>query len=159
IEQRHLDILCERTPESDRPRLKLLCASFPDLAVEPNSISATLVARLLHFLDGETIERSALKLREWIAPGGKVFVVSETPFVGTLTSFTEEYLRRKGEGDPWPGLIADMHAHHPRASALPKLGNWLDVDVLTRVFSSAGFKIEECSFFARPEFPDWLQLD
>jgi hypothetical protein len=35
----------------------------------------------------------------------------------------------------------------------------LDPDVLRRLFSEAGFMIEECRTFARPEFPADIQLD
>ncbi len=159
IDERHLNILYERVPSADRSRLQLLCGPFPDIEVQADSVSATLICRVLHFFDGAAIELSAKKVREWTVSGGKVFVVSETPFVGTLKLFSDEYTRRKKEGDPWPGLILDMQSYTPRASGLPKLGNWLDKDVLTRVFCAAGFSIDECEYFARPEFPDWLQLD
>ena len=159
IEEKHLQVLYHRVPDADRCRLRLLCGPFPDLDIEADSLGAALICRVLHFFDGETIERAANNLNRWIRPGGKVFVISETPFVGTLKAFASEYARRKEEGDSWPGLIIDMQAYTARAGALPKLGNWLDVDVLTLVFSGAGFIVEHCDYFARPEFPQWLQLD
>ncbi|MBX9666521.1 MAG: class I SAM-dependent methyltransferase [Candidatus Obscuribacterales bacterium] len=159
IDERHLNILYDRVPAAERSRLELLCGQFPNIEVKAESLAATLICRVMHFFDGAAIELSAKRVHEWTVSGGKVFVICETPFVGTLTAFADEYARRKDQGDPWPGLILDMHSYTPRASGLPKLGNWLDRDVLTRVFSEAGFAIDECEYFARPEFPDWLQLD
>ncbi len=159
IDGRHLAVLEQRVPEHARTRLSLLCGEFPNLDIESDSLGAVLAARLFHFLDGDTIERSAQKLFSWLAPGGKVFIVAETPFVKTLIGFREEYKQRKESGDPFPGLIQDMLVFSPHATMIPKLGNWMDVDVLTRVFSASGFTIEECAYFARPEFPSWLQLD
>jgi hypothetical protein len=37
--------------------------------------------------------------------------------------------------------------------------HFLDPDVLSRVFTESGFRIDEATMFARPEFPEDIQLD
>lgn len=161
LDPRHLEILGARVPAESRGRLTLAPGAFPDaLALAPGSLGAALACRLLHFFDGPALERAAAKLHEWLAPGGKAFVVCETPFIGTARRFMPTYLERKKAGARWPGLIEDTSVFDPdRAAQLPPLVHLLDEDVLRRVFEGAGFTVERCELFARPEFPPQIRLD
>jgi polyketide synthase PksJ len=114
----------------------------------------------MHFFDGPKIQRAAEKVMGWLAVGGKVFVVSETPFLGTIRSFFPTYQARVKAGDLWPGLVENVAAHDPtRADILPPLMHFLDEPTLRRVFSKAGFVIERLEMFARPDFAPDIQLD
>src|ERR1700722_18147041 len=62
IDERHLQLLAQRSPEAHRGRLTLIRAPFPDFDVAPNSLRAVLICRVMHFLDGQTIERAANNL-------------------------------------------------------------------------------------------------
>ncbi len=160
IDERHLNMLMGRVDPELWDRVELLSGDFPELPINSSSLGAALVCRVLHFFEGERVERSAEALFGWLKPGGKVFIVTETPFVGTLRKFADEYARRKQHGDPWPGLITNMSFYSgKRAGTIPEFANWLDPDVLNRVFKQAGFEIERCHTFARPEFPEDLQWD
>lgn len=161
LDPRHLAILEQRVPAADRARLTLLPGAFPDgLELAPGSLGAVLVCRVLHFFEGEAIERSAEAVARWLAPGGKAFVVGETPFIGTARAFFPTYETRRRAGDPWPGIVRDVGAHDPkRAGSLPKLMHLLDEAVLRRVFTRAGLVVEKAGTFARPEFPKDIQLD
>jgi len=161
LDARHLEILSERVPHEARERLTLAPGQFPDeLDLAPRNLGAVLACRILHFFDGPALERAAAKLFDWTAPGGKVFIVGETPFIGTATRFMPTYLERTAAGALWPGLIEDTSVFDPgRAAQLPPLMHLLDESVLRRVFTGAGFHIERCELFARPEFPAQIQLD
>ena len=161
IDERHLQILSGRTPASLRDRLTLAPGNFPDHIDFPaGSFGAVLLCRVMHFFDGPTIERAAEKLRSWLAPGGKAFVVSETPFLKTALTFFPTYQARLKAGDPWPGMVDNVGAHDPkREGTLPRRMHLLDETILRRVFSHAGFAIERLQLFARPDFPADLQLD
>lgn len=162
IDPRHLEILRDRTPAEHRQRLSLAPGDFPDkLELRAGSLGAVLICRVMHFFDGPTIERAAAKALSWLAPGGKVFVVGETPFIGTARNFFPTYQERLKAGDPWPGYIKDMVAlfDPARAKQLPPSMHLLDEPTLRRVFSNAGFVIEDVQHFARPEFPKDIQLD
>lgn len=161
IEERHLEILRERAPARLRTRLTLMPGSFPDgVDFAPDSVGAVLICRVMHFFDGPAIERAAANVLRWLAPGGKVFAVGETPFIGTAKGFFPTYEARIKAGDPWPGIVENVGAHDPkRASNLPSRMHLLDEGTLRRVFTQAGFIIEKLGMFARPEFPPDIQLD
>lgn len=161
IDARHLDILRERAPERLRSRLTLMPGSFPEgIDFAPGSLGAVLICRVMHFFDGPTIERAAAQVMRWLAPGGKVFAVGETPFIGTAKGFFPTYQARVKAGEPWPGIVENVGAHDPkRAGNLPSRMHLLDEATLRRVFTQAGFAIEKLGTFARPEFPPDIQLD
>lgn len=161
IEARHLAILRERAPAGLRTRLTLMPGSFPDgVEFQPGILGAVLICRVMHFFDGPAIERAAANVMRWLAPGGKVFVVGETPFIGTAKGFFPTYEARVKAGDPWPGIVENVGAHDPkRAGNLPSRMHLLDEETLRRVFTQAGFVIEKLGTFARPEFPPDIQLD
>ncbi|MDD5630258.1 MAG: class I SAM-dependent methyltransferase [Elusimicrobia bacterium] len=161
LDERHLEILRDRAPAEHRDRLTLLPGDFPDKIDFPQgSLGAVLICRVMHFFDGPKIERAAEKVRGWLAPGGKLFVVSETPFLGTTRSFFPTYLERVKAGHPWPGLVENVAVHDPkRADILPPLMHFLDEPTLRRVFTKAGFVIERLEMFARPDYAPDIQLD
>lgn len=161
IDGRHLEILLSRVPQEDRDRLELAAGEFPDKLDFPDgSLGAVLICRVMHFFDGPRIERAAARVMRWLAPGGKVFVVGETPYIGTARAFFPTYKARLSAGDPWPGVVENAATHDPkRAALLPKLFHLLDEHTLRRVFTSAGFGIERLELFARPDYPSDIQLD
>ncbi len=161
IDERHLKILFNRVPVEHRARLELAVGEFPDGVNFPaGSLGAVLICRVMHFLDGPQIERAAAKVMNWLTPGGKVFVVGETPFIGTAKAFFPTYEARLKAGHPWPGVVENAAAHDPkRADSLPKLFHLLDERTLGRVFNAAGFGIERLELFARPEYPADIRLD
>ncbi len=161
IDSRHLEILRDRVPEPNKTRLELLAGAFPEeLTVKPGSLGAVLVCRVLHFFDGPKLDQSARILFDWLASGGRVFIVAETPYLKNFQSFIPTYEARRAAGDPWPGFIDDVMAIAPeRGASLPPKMHFLDPEVLTRVFRAAGFIVEKAETFARPEFPEDIQLD
>ena len=161
MDERHLKILYSRVPVELRPRLELASGAFPDNVDFPvASLGAVLICRVMHFFDGPRIERAATKVMSWLAPGGKVFVVGETPYIGTARAFFPTYESRQKAGNPWPGVVENVAAHDPkRAGALPGLFHLLDERVLGRVFTAAGFTIERSELFARPDYPADIRLD
>lgn len=161
MEPRHLQILADRTPEVDRERLTLAPGSFPDdLALAPGSLGAVLLARMLHFLDGASIERGLAGLYEALAPGGKVFGVAVTPYLRKLVPFQPTYAARVVAGERWPGQIDDVGAFDPEGAAgLPTRMNFLDPAVISRALVEAGFVVEQADFFSRAEFVADMKLD
>lgn len=161
IEEKHLEILKNRTPKELHSRLTLLPGAFPNaLMIPENTVGSVLACRVFHFFDGPTIEFAAKLLFQKLLPKGKVFIVTETPFLKNFSTFIPTYLERKAEGEKWPGFISDVKAVAPeRAVLLPPTIHFLDPDVLTRVFKEAGFEIERCEMIARKDFPADLQLD
>lgn len=161
IDYRHLKILESRVPSEHRQRLELIVGSFPDeIAIDPGSLGAVLIARVLHFFDGPTIERSAARVFNWLAPGGRVFVVGETPYLKNWAAYIPRYEQRKAAGEKWPGFNDNLSGTETeRSKLLPKQMHHLDPDVLHRTFSEAGFTVLKAATFAREEFPEDIKFD
>jgi SAM-dependent methyltransferase len=98
-DHRHLEILRTQLNAEGQARLTTLAASFPeDTNFENNSISAFLVARVLHFFSPDRLQLAAKKLFDWLVPGGKVFITGESPYLNNWKSFIPTYEFTKGRG-------------------------------------------------------------
>ena len=149
MESAHLDVLEKRADAGVRHRLRCLTGTLPAVDFPAESFGAVLAARVLHFLSGEDIESTIRKIHDWLRPGGRIFLVADTPYVGPWKPLSGEYERRKAAGDPWPGLVGDYAqflSSGQDATAHPAFINPLDPDVLSRVCHDAGFEILDASF-------------
>jgi SAM-dependent methyltransferase len=80
VDPKHLEILRERAGPL-AGKLSLFPGKFPnEVHLPDSSVAAILVARVLHFFDGATIEESARTIFRWLVPDGKVFITAETPY-------------------------------------------------------------------------------
>ena len=162
---RHLDILKDLALSTIgdivEQKLVLKPGLFPDeLEFEPGELGAILACRVFHFFDGPTIEAGLNKIYGWLAQGGRLYLVGETPYVGGVQKFVPRYEERTRSGDLWPGFIEDFQTLDPiRGKDLPKQMHLLDENVLRRAFETAGFKVLEATKFSRPHFPPNLRLD
>ncbi|NND55297.1 MAG: class I SAM-dependent methyltransferase [Gammaproteobacteria bacterium] len=151
IEPQHLAILDQRVAPEDRSRYRSTTGTLPDVDFPPASFGAILAARVLHFLDGPQIETTAGKMFEWLRPGGRVYLVADTPYTGPWYVHAERYEQRKADGDPWPGFCDDYAALLPENTdpeGHPDFINPLDPDILERVCSAAGFNIIRAGFLS-----------
>ena len=149
MEPKHLDILLNRVPSELRERIRTAPAILPDQDFAAASFGAILAARVLHFLDGPAITTTVAKMYDWLAPGGRLFLVADSPYTGPWASHAERYEARKAAGDEWPGLCDDYHDLLPEGvdpSGHPTFINPLDPDLLTRECRAAGFDIIEAEF-------------
>lgn len=160
-DERHLNILKDRTPPEFHSNLELLVGSFPDdLNFEKNCIEAFLIARVLHFFSPEKLLFSINKLHDWLKPNGKIFLTAETPYLKNIATFIPIYEKRLKEGELWAGFMEDVIKYNPeRGKFLPKTMLFLDRNTLRIIFENAGFIIEKIDFLPRPEFPDDMRLD
>ncbi len=162
IDQRHLDIIKEKTPASLLPHLELKLGRLPDqLDFEENSLSAIHASQVFHFLTGDEITIAFKKIFKWLTPGGKFFLIASSPYVSMLQNFIPTYLERKQSGEPWPGMINDLscYTNHPVAQDNPPFFNFLDQDILERALLKEGFTIEKATLFNRIHMPDHIKLD
>lgn len=163
LDARHLEILKGQVPVGLLPNLTLMPGAFPDGVDFPvGSIGAILVCRVLHFFDGATIERGIAKMFNWLATGGKIFVIGETPYLSNMKGFIPHYeAQLKDPSIAWPGYFNNVHEICDPAvkDKLPKQINFFDIKTLRRVFEGAGFTVERAETFARPEYPTWAQYD
>lgn len=175
IDPKNLAVVCKRYHDGHGYNLdastgdsnKLICVpgSFPDelSGLPKNSFDAILICRVLHFFKGEIIEKSIRQMGELLKPGGKLFIVCETPYMKNWQSFIPEYERRVAQDVEWPGEMTNQAEYENAgyAATLPLLMNFMNKDVIDRTINRSGlFDIEHSSYINRAgQFPEDLLLD
>ncbi|MFE0729509.1 amino acid adenylation domain-containing protein [Streptomyces antibioticus] len=149
MEQKHLDILGQRVNDEARQRLSLRQGMLPDVDFEAGRFTAVHASRVMHFLAPDDFRLTLRKMYDWLRPGGKVFLSSDSPYFGYWASKAADYEARRDVGDPWPGYIDDVAAHFKAAHVVggPPLINAIDPEVFRRECEAAGFVVERAGFF------------
>jgi SAM-dependent methyltransferase len=151
IEPGHLEILDKRVPEDARDRYRSLPGALPDVDFPSGTFGAVIAARVLHFLDGPQIEKTVEKMYHWLKPGGRLYLVADTPYTGPWYIHADRYQQRKAAGEPWPGLVDDYAGLLPAGTdpeGHPRFINPLDPDILERVCRAAGLDIINADFLS-----------
>jgi len=144
IEPKHLEVLDKRIPDAQQDRYRSQPGSLPGVDFPAESFGAILASRVLHFLDGPQIEETVGKMYNWLRPGGRLYLVADTPYTGPWYIHSERYEARKAAGEPWPGYVDDYAGLLPEGTdpeGHPDFINPLDPDILTRVCLAAGFEL------------------
>jgi SAM-dependent methyltransferase len=163
MEPKHLEILAERTPAAVRANLTCVAGAMPDVDFEPGRFGAILCSRVLHFLTGEQIDASVGKMAAWLKPCGRLYMVADTPY-GIWRNFIPTFEAGKREGKRWPGMMVGLHNWLPTPGVRkqidkPPFMNLLDADLLTRICTDAGLRVERASFIDRSDFAGLGAMD
>ncbi len=159
IEPLHLELVKQKAVLKDRFRLKILPGDFPyEVQLPLCSLDAILMCRVLHLFNGQQVEESIQKAYQILKPGGRIFIIVDTPYLKILSSFIPEYERRLKAGIKWPGFIQNLH-EYVQEKDLPDVVNFLDDKTLRWVLEKYGFTIEKTSFICRWDFPPTRRLD
>lgn len=162
LDERHLTILLQGLTEEERSRIQISVGKFPDEIDFPdNSLGAVLACRVLHFYYGQTIERGIAKIIRWLSKGGKLCVVTETPYLGNFKKFHSVYEERKKQGIKWPGWIDNVSEYEDAGFGknLPQQIHFLDRDILERIFIEAGLMVEKIGYINQIHFPAPIRYD
>jgi ubiquinone/menaquinone biosynthesis C-methylase UbiE len=165
VRKRFLEAI-EDEPESitgDSDQLIFLPGAFPEecIGLPENHFDASLICRVLHFFSGIKIEESLTLLYKLLVPGGKIYLVCETPYLKNWQSFIPEFKKRVSDGMEWPGEITNPQDFESsgRAQSLPQFVHWMTKEVLERSLTRAGFFVEQCAYINRQgQFPGDLLL-
>jgi SAM-dependent methyltransferase len=150
MEPRHLEVLEAQTPPEVRARLRTLTGVLPEVQFSARTFRAIIASRVIHFLSGPDIRTSLKAMFEWLQPGGRLYLIADTPYMPGWNDIVPAYEAAKVAGDPWPGLIPDFARYSAAgadASSAPAFLNTLDPDILERECRLAGFEIERAAFF------------
>jgi len=79
MDEGHLKILASRAPEHLHSQLTLVTGTLPDVNLPENHFGTLRCSRVLHFLSGDDIDASIKNMYRWLKPGGKPFLVADTP--------------------------------------------------------------------------------
>jgi SAM-dependent methyltransferase len=153
----HIQVLLSKTSPDLQGQLSGIVAEMPKIAFQPNSFAAILCSRALHFLIGDHVSETIAAMADWLEPGGKVFLIADTPYTGFWARGAADYEKRKAAGDLWPGFIPDVTVYLPdqaRTKAQLRHLNPMDPDILARACKEAGLIVEHADFSGRPDQPD-----
>ncbi len=149
IEPKHLEILQQRVPQEQLPRFRTVAGALPNVDFPAGSFGAIIASRVLHFLTGQDVETTVGKMAEWLTPGGRLFLIADSPYTGPWAAQSADYERRKAAGEDWPAYFdnySDFLSPGTDASEHPSFINPMDPDILRRVCEQAGLKTIECRF-------------
>lgn len=163
LDARHLEALVEKTPAARRGQLKCVAGELPGLDLPEDTYDAILCSRVLHFLDGSAIDASVRKMYRWLRPGGRLYLVADTPY-GIWRRLIPIFDARRARGDRWPGLMIGLENYLPfapkdRAIDGPPFMNLLDPELLARICTDAGFTVERATFIDRSDFRGVGRMD
>jgi SAM-dependent methyltransferase len=161
LDKRHLDIFYQRLPKKLRTKVKLVPGDFPEgLNLPKEHFDAILAVRVLHYFTPQKLEEAAKSAYSLLKPNGKIYVVAASPYLKFWSFLIPDYEMRKKNGDLYPGFIDDVTKYTNRPLKFTqKEIHFLDPDVLTRVFTQAGFIVTKCEFYDRPDYPNYMRLD
>ena len=136
---------------------------LPGVDFEAEHFGAILCSRVLHFLDGSAVDASVRNMHRWLKPGGRLYLVADTPY-GIWRKFIPVFEARRARGDRWPGLMIALENYLPnvppdRPINGPPFMNLLDTELLMRTCEEAGFQIERASFIDRSDFVGLGRMD
>lgn len=155
----HLKSLIESTEPNLHPRLITKPGSFFDLSIQAGSLDGILCCRVLHFLTGPQLLQGLELFQTWLKPGGKLYLVVESPYMKPFEPYISVYEKRKSEGVLWPGeFYQTINNNGKLGSNLPEFFHVLDPEILERALYAFEMKIQHCDFFSRKAFPE-LYLD
>jgi len=162
MDPRHLDVLKSRAPDDTLDRLTLVTGTLPDIDLPDNHFGSLLCSRVLHFLTGEEIERSVRNMFRWLRPGGRLYLVADTPF-GIWRKFIPVWEANLEKGERWPGMMVPPVRYLPYEpsddDAGPDLMNLLSPELLQRTAREAGFEIERSGYISRSDFKGLGRMD
>lgn len=163
LDPRHLEILTENTPEELRSHLTCIAGQLPNIDLPAESYDAILCSRVLHFLDGSAIDASVRNMFTWLKPGGRLYLVADTPY-GIWRKLIPIFEARRVQGNRWPRLMIGLENYLPfapkdRSIDGPPFMNLLDPELLERICTDAGFNVEHSSFIDRSDFAGLGRMD
>ncbi len=163
LSQQHLDILLDEAPPRDRDRLTCVQAELPGAEFPAGHFGAILCSRVLHFLDGAAVDASVKKMFQWLRPGGKLFLVADTPY-GIWRKFAPVFEARLARGDRWPGIMVALENYLPqgptgRPVKGPPFMNLMAPELLARCAQEAGFETVRAEYIDRSDFSGLGRMD
>ena len=152
MDQKFLDSIVKNKEltDEDRKHLYLKFGKLPrDVDFPENSLGAVHMARVTHFFHPDEIEELFDKIYKWLAPKGRFYVMTSSPYHYATPNFDEIYEKRYKEGDEWPGLINDFQftiGNEPTNNT-PKFLHVIDPRVLFRVATKHGFIVKKIELY------------
>jgi SAM-dependent methyltransferase len=144
MDARHLAVLEDRISIDQKPRLTTQVGQLPSIEFPRASFAGILASRVLHFLAGNDVEEAMKGVQSWLIPGGRLFLVIDTPYMPPWDSSASTYERLKSQGEKWPGLLPDFSRYIADGADNrdhPEFLNPMDPDILGRICEDVGLTV------------------
>lgn len=165
LHEPHLTLMKEGTDPLYRKNLTTLAGEFPNCFTnsalyKPGQFANILMSRVLQHMQPEQIIKSLSLAYDLLMPGGKLFVICDTPYMRCFEGFIPIYEQRVAQNDPWPGRIDNIHTYPSEYSENhPNYLMLFDTTIMTKLLENLGLAVEKIGYFERGEFPDSIRLD
>ncbi len=157
----HLNYIKSSIKVTDEKRLHYYPGDILTCELPPRLYDAVLVRNLLHFFDGLQIGRLFTLLSRSLKVGGRIYVVSCSPYINLLyaTKALDIIDKKKRLSLDWPGYIPHFKKmaapHYPQiANQLPNQLHVLYVDELKKQLEKSGFSVRRIEYHPAPNAND-----
>jgi SAM-dependent methyltransferase len=149
MHQQHLDDLNQNCPPEFLSHLTTVHGVFPDeITIADHTFDGILLSRILIFLTGPQILFGLRQVHQWLKPGGRVYIVSGTPFRRDWFPLRAIYEQKKEQQHEWPGMIDNLWSIAPDMQEFfPNTFHLLDEMTTIRVLSQCGFSLISVGYF------------
>lgn len=155
ISKEHLEVLVKDAPKKHMNNLYINKGAFPnEIDFPEESFDRIMASRILHFLDGDTLEIGLDKLHSWLTPNGKLVVTNCSIFHSSVKEkMSEIFKERIANNEKWPGLTTkkDFDPVHDDFSS--HFLNTFYKEQLEELLPKHGFKVEQINYFDYPSDP------
>lgn len=173
IEQQHLSIAAaniqkEIPHEIINQKVRFYPGSYPEaIQLDTEQYDAILASRVVHFFTPEQFEKALIDFYRILKPGGKVYVLTGSPYVKLYQSFIPIYEQRKKDGIKYPGYVDSLLSYvDPQVSDEVRkkyisTGSFMffDAECLRQQFEEVGFMVEQCLELPLPYLSTIWQYD
>lgn len=151
-DERHLKSFAKKLSDNKKTHLfqalHLISGRCPEeVVIKENSFDAILVNKVLHFFTPETIDAFVHWLNSGLKPGGRVFILTISPFYKGHEELLKDYEEKKREGVRFPGYCSRYREPKSAQKYIPEARPdtllFMELDTLKHLFQQHGFHIEE----------------
>ena len=156
ISKEHLEVLVKDAPQEYLNSLYIKKGMFPvEMDFEVNSFDTVMASRILHFLNGNDLEKGLDKIYDWLVLGGQLIATNCSIYHSSVkTKMHQVFQERIANNEPWPGLVykeEGIDKVHDKYSA--SFVHVFYKEQLEELLPKHGFKIEKINYFDYPSDP------
>ncbi len=155
LDARHLKVAYTLIPNSHKKNSILIPGNFlDDLCIQKESLDSILASRLFIMLSGIEVKKALERFHTWLRPGGKLFILTATPYRESFEFFYKTYEEKQKENFPYPGEIDDVKTWCSSCvDHLPDFIHLFDITNLRNLVTQGGFIIEESGYLPQEGAP------
>jgi len=155
ISKEHLEVLVKDAPKEYLDNLYIYQGAFPgEVEFKEESFDSIMASRILHFLDGPTLEQGLDRLHSWLVPNGKLIATNCSIYHSSVKEkMSKTFKERIANKEEWPGMATqkDFDSVHDDYSS--HFLNCFYMEQLEELLPKHGFKIEQINYFDYPSDP------